>query len=304
MKKIIILFAFFASSKLFAQVSISPIASLPDPSAMLDVSSTNKGVLISRMTLAQRSAIAGPATGLLLYQTDNTPGFYYNAGTPTVPSWTLIQNAVNVTTQGNTFNGSSQLVQLNSSGQLPAISGQNITNLNGSNISTGVVPAENLGSNPATATTYLRGDGQWATVAGSVASATYSSGFVTQNLTDHTTYSFISPIVPQVTVAAGQKVLVTATAALGTNIPGGATLLKLNLGYKLTSATTIGEPTTDYLEGLKIPQNTRLPFTLSGIFTGLAAGTYNFGMVYAATTGQGANWNSNDYYRIDITVIN
>ena len=42
---------------------------------MLDVRRTNKGVLITRMNLAERTAIAWPATGLLVSQTDNTPGF-------------------------------------------------------------------------------------------------------------------------------------------------------------------------------------------------------------------------------------
>jgi hypothetical protein len=52
-----------------------------DPSAMLDVTSTNKGFLAPRMTAAQRTAIATPATGLLVYQTDATTGFWYYNGT-------------------------------------------------------------------------------------------------------------------------------------------------------------------------------------------------------------------------------
>ncbi|MBW7839565.1 MAG: FG-GAP repeat protein, partial [Chitinophagaceae bacterium] len=52
----------------------------PDASAKLDVTSTDKGMLVPRMTEAQRNAISAPATGLLIYQTDNTPGFYYYNG--------------------------------------------------------------------------------------------------------------------------------------------------------------------------------------------------------------------------------
>jgi hypothetical protein len=52
----------------------------PDASALLDVSSTTKGMLIPRMTTAQRDAIASPATGLLIYQSDGTAGFYYYDG--------------------------------------------------------------------------------------------------------------------------------------------------------------------------------------------------------------------------------
>src|SRR5215471_3721032 len=58
----------------------------PNPSSLLEVVSTSKGVLIPRMTLTQRNAIASPATGLLIYQTTNTPGFYYYSGT----AWTAI----------------------------------------------------------------------------------------------------------------------------------------------------------------------------------------------------------------------
>ncbi len=50
-------------------------------SAMLDVSATNKGMLAPRMTMTQRNAISSPATGLLIFQTDATPGFYYYNGT-------------------------------------------------------------------------------------------------------------------------------------------------------------------------------------------------------------------------------
>ena len=41
------------------------------------------------MTLAQKTAIASPATGLLVFQTDGTAGFYYFNGT----AWTAIGGA-------------------------------------------------------------------------------------------------------------------------------------------------------------------------------------------------------------------
>lgn len=62
-----------------AQVGIG--TSSPDLSAKLDVTATDKGLLIPRMTEAQRTAISLPATGLLVYQTDGTPGFQYYSGT-------------------------------------------------------------------------------------------------------------------------------------------------------------------------------------------------------------------------------
>lgn len=53
----------------------------------------------------------------------------------------------NITTQGNTFNGASQLVQLNASTQLPAVSGTLLTNLNASNISSGTINDARLSVN-------------------------------------------------------------------------------------------------------------------------------------------------------------
>jgi len=79
--------------QMYAQnVGINSDGSTPDASAMLDIKSTSKGLLIPRMTLAQRNSISSPASGLLIYQTDNTPGFYYNAGTPSSPNWIRFAN--------------------------------------------------------------------------------------------------------------------------------------------------------------------------------------------------------------------
>ncbi|MGI4869558.1 MAG: NHL repeat-containing protein [Janthinobacterium lividum] len=56
-------------------------AGTPDPSAVLDVSSTSKGLLLPRLTASQRESIAAPALGLLVFQTDYTLGVYYYSGT-------------------------------------------------------------------------------------------------------------------------------------------------------------------------------------------------------------------------------
>ena len=65
-----ILFAF----SIQAQVGIG--TETPNASSLLDLSSTSKGLLVPRMTEAQRKAISNPPVGLLVYQT-NGKAFYY-----------------------------------------------------------------------------------------------------------------------------------------------------------------------------------------------------------------------------------
>ena len=64
---IFIIIALLTTYLLEAQVSISSDGSEPGPSAMLDVTSTSKGVLIPRMTTAQRDAITNPEASLLIF---------------------------------------------------------------------------------------------------------------------------------------------------------------------------------------------------------------------------------------------
>ncbi|MHC1774996.1 MAG: tail fiber domain-containing protein [Lentimicrobium sp.] len=79
-------------------VAINESNALPDPSAMLDVSSTSRGILIPRMTQAQRNSILNPSSGLLVYQGNQTSGFYFFNGT----EWIRLSNyAEGWSTTGN-----------------------------------------------------------------------------------------------------------------------------------------------------------------------------------------------------------
>ncbi len=93
------IFIFLASTSIsfsvFAQgtdgVLIDPNnATTRDASAVFQAQSTSQGVLVPRMTAAQRGAIPVNAArdGLMVDQTDGTPGFYYYNGT----TWVLIAN--------------------------------------------------------------------------------------------------------------------------------------------------------------------------------------------------------------------
>jgi Head domain of trimeric autotransporter adhesin/Chaperone of endosialidase len=59
-------------------VAINTTNALPNSSALLDMTSNNKGVLIPRMTTAERNAIATPATGLLVFDNSTNSFWFYN----------------------------------------------------------------------------------------------------------------------------------------------------------------------------------------------------------------------------------
>jgi hypothetical protein len=92
----LIVVSFFTTTCFSQSVSINNTGAASDSTAMLDVSSTTKGLLIPRMTAQQKTGITNPATGLLIYQTDGDPGFYYFNGT----NWfLLVTTAVNTDKQ-------------------------------------------------------------------------------------------------------------------------------------------------------------------------------------------------------------
>lgn len=83
MSKVVLgLVVLLMTSNLFGQgVGINGTNAIPDASAMLDVSSTDKGFLAPRMTTAQRYAISSPADGLLVYDTDKSCFAVYKMST-------------------------------------------------------------------------------------------------------------------------------------------------------------------------------------------------------------------------------
>jgi hypothetical protein len=114
MKKVfIVLFCFFIQTSMYLysqNVGINNDASQPDASAMLDVKSTAKGMLIPRMQMSERDLIASPATGLMIYQTDNTPGFYYYNGS----SWISSSGSQGLSCYGYIYNIFPQVVAIES----------------------------------------------------------------------------------------------------------------------------------------------------------------------------------------------
>ncbi len=109
MKKIII---FLLTTTQFYLVSAQTVGigtTNPSNSALLDLTSTNKGLLIPRMTGAQRAAITTPAYGLVVYQTNteavppSSPGFYIYEQAGVFGVWKRIAKADEITGGSSTW---------------------------------------------------------------------------------------------------------------------------------------------------------------------------------------------------------
>jgi hypothetical protein len=111
MKKLFFLLGFLSiCAQAFSQtvvVTDDATYTTGDASSVLDVKSVLKGFLAPRMTQAQRAAVASPADGLLVFQTDATKGFYYYNGTTS--AWVLLSASAGTywSLTGNTGTNSS-----------------------------------------------------------------------------------------------------------------------------------------------------------------------------------------------------
>ncbi|MBU1719411.1 MAG: hypothetical protein KKA07_10090 [Bacteroidetes bacterium] len=112
----------YCSTDIFAQsVCISGDGSAPDSKSMLDIKATGQGLLIPRMTWANRpTAIGASQNGLLIYSTDgdgvNGAGFYYWNGSvwakvgSGAAGWALTGNSG--TTAGTNFLGTTDAIDM------------------------------------------------------------------------------------------------------------------------------------------------------------------------------------------------
>ena len=127
MKYKLILFVFLMcliNSQSNAQLGIG--TNSPNASAMLDVTATNKGLLLPRMTNAQKNAISNPAIGLIVFCTDCGSAGLMNiySGSDWLRLDGNISNTPSLTTTAVT-----------SITATTATSGGNVTSIGGSNVS-------------------------------------------------------------------------------------------------------------------------------------------------------------------------
>ena len=79
-KLLLMAIAMIASYSLTAQIAVSTDGTPPDGSAMLDVKSTDKGVLMPRLTQTEIAAIVSPAVGLIVFNTDDNRFYFFDGG--------------------------------------------------------------------------------------------------------------------------------------------------------------------------------------------------------------------------------
>src|SRR6266404_369571 len=109
MKKFLLVFSFLLSAfYLPAQVAINMTNTLPNSSAMLDISSSNKGLLIPRLGNGQRTGIINPAKGLMVYDTSSSSFWLYNGA-----AWDELQN-----TSSNAWQKNSTHIYNNNAGNV------------------------------------------------------------------------------------------------------------------------------------------------------------------------------------------
>lgn len=280
----------------------------PNISSILDIVSTTKGVLFPRMTSTQRGAITTPATGLFIYNTTGNTFDYYN-GT----SW------LSLSTGGGVSDGDKGDITVSASGATWTIDNTAVTyakiqnvaansflaNVTGSSatvqeIATNRIPlfASAITGTPS-ASTFLRGDGSWATVSGSGITSLNGLTATTQTFANDTNVTITSATSThtlgwsgQLSIARGGTGQSTASAAYdalnpmttlgdmiyeGTGptavrLPGNTTTTKQFLTQTGTG-TVSAAPTWGTILGADVPNFTS---TLSGTVPASGGGTTNF----------------------------
>jgi hypothetical protein len=146
------------------------------------------------------------------------------------------------------------------------------------------------------------GNASWNTKAKGTIEQMSSNSTYSASLVSGTT-TFISTTRLQVVITSTTQVVqYTGNVTLGSTSAAGASALNIYPAYNTTNAAspvlTVGSGTF----GLSCVQNSRQTYTVTASITGLAPGTYYFGV--AGSSSDAANWNNNEYGYHSIFVVN
>lgn len=236
MKKLLIPFTFYFSlfTLYFASAQNVGIGTnTPNPSAQLDVTSTNRGFLLPRMTFVQRNSISNPATGLMVYCTDcgakgEWQGYNGTEWTNMIGGPTQAAFAVITTTAVSSIT------------ETAATSGGNITSDGGGTVTArGVVWSTSVNPTITLATKTSNGSG---------------TGIFTSNitgLTAGTTYYVRAYATNSTGTAYGNEVSFTSASSASITDGDGNTYPTITIGSQVWMAENLR--TTKYRDGSSIP---------------------------------------------------
>ncbi|MDP4198456.1 MAG: hypothetical protein Q8902_02670 [Bacteroidota bacterium] len=228
-------------------------------------------LLFASLALLSLASVAGAQvrqTALYIDKGDGTLTTLQSngAGTITLPAITGT-----ATIQGNTFNGASQLVQLNGSTQYPAIDGSLITLLNGSAVASGLVPLQWGGTHTdlhltGGASFVLRQNSAGADITVSQLAQADISGLTTLSSPTFAGLTLSSPL----TVANGGTGLATLTAhsiQVG-NTTGNVTQLAVGSTGTILTGVSTSDPSFSATPTLGVAGTTAGTLALSGLTSG------------------------------------
>jgi len=127
LKTFLLLFFFLITIIGNAQIGIG--TTVPDATAILDITSTAKGILAPRMTTAQRTAITTPAQGLLVYDTDLKSFYYFSSPSGWLP---LLNSSVGRTNFKRVKSAADLAPELALGGSVYQLSSNTLYEINGS----------------------------------------------------------------------------------------------------------------------------------------------------------------------------
>jgi len=120
---------FFFLITLIGNAQIGIGTTVPDATAILDITSTAKGILAPRMTTAQRTAITTPAQGLLVYDTDLKLFYYFSSPSGWLP---LLNSSVGRTNFKRVKSAADLAPELALGGSVYQLSSNTLYEINGS----------------------------------------------------------------------------------------------------------------------------------------------------------------------------
>lgn len=244
----------------------------PDPSAMLDVESTTKGFLPPRLTSSQRAAIAAPASGLVVFDTDFNALFVM-----TGEGWIRVDYG-DKWQKDDDNNLSYNLGKVGIGVNYPEaeleVNGQ--IKINGGGPGSGKV-----------LTSDDNGTASWQNSPMSILSFDQASGF--SAIPSDLNFLVFPAIVTLTETAA---IMINSSRTLGTTTGITTGTFNIYICYRNTNGGNLINMGGGML-GLRLPANSRIPFSLSYSTPLLPAGTYEVGLCGACIDP--SQWNSNDW---------